>query len=64
MNRRDLFRLGGKAAVAVPLLSASQIVELGKPEPKLLPPVHAGTAMTASTFNQIIDAINELRAGR
>ena len=64
MNRRDLFRVGGKAAVIVPLLGARQIVDLTKPAPKVLPPIHHGQILTPAYLNSITDAINELRAAK
>ena len=62
-TRRHFLRHGGLAAALAPVIGAKAIVDIGKPPVPVLPPVRAGDLLTAQMLNDMVDAINELRAG-
>jgi hypothetical protein len=62
MNRRNFLRNGGLAVVVAPVLGARAVLEVTKPTPTPLPPVVAGRVMTAQAWNELVTAVNELRA--
>ena len=62
-GRRQFLRHGGMAVALAPVIGAKFVVDIGKPPVPVLPPVQAGELLTAQRLNDMVDAINELRAG-